>query len=196
MESGEKNRGIVGYTGMKLDRIFCKKLILYVFVAYFLIFLSAWIICFGLDDIAVCTETGNVSFVTREHQLQTYDAEGNLLYSVEVDNPSGGSFAVAYVDGRLHVNLIRRNTVLVFDENGEIIQTLEVSEEELQSVYYPDDFSQKWAFRYYETDTHVYKYTHPRFWRFLFVRDEIVLKIEDKESQTEVIIWRLYELDE
>ena len=43
---------------------------------------------------------------------------------------------------------------------------------------------------FFETDTHIYRYTYPSLWRGLLFNDEVVVKIIDNETEEEIVLWK------
>ncbi|MBQ8441544.1 MAG: hypothetical protein IJX19_12850, partial [Clostridia bacterium] len=52
--------------------------------------------------------------------------------------------------------------------------------------------SDSWGYSF-TTDTHVYRYRHPSFCRWLIFQRTVDFEITDVESEETILIWELYE---
>jgi hypothetical protein len=132
-------------------------------------------------------QTGAITFLNRDYELKTYDRFGNLIYDTELFNTRGGYAHLDYEDGLLTVYVLRTEEVRKYDENGNLIDQQNDSED---PPYAWDTWERDSRSFFFETDTHIYRYTYPSLWRGLFFNDEVVVKIIDKETKEEIVLWK------
>ena len=110
-----------------------------------------------------------------------------MIYDIKLQNIGGGYAHLDYEESLLIVHVLRRDEIRKYDEEGNLIEQQVVDE---PITYAWDTWQRDSKSFFYETDTHIYRYTYPTFWRHLFINDEVVVKIINKETQTEFLIWK------
>lgn len=171
---------------MKVNISF-KKVAILLLTLYLLFNFIRYITADYILNAVVNEENGNVSFLTHDCELRTYDAQGNLLYSKRLD--LDGTALLKYYDGRLYVYELRTEIFYSLDDQGEIDdQFAHEYSEEMKS--WLDWESDSWGY-YLSTDTYVYLYRKPNFWRFLIFQRTVDFEITDVESKETIILWDL-----
>ena len=165
-----------------------KKIAMILIVVYLLLNAIRCITSNSIADAAVNEECGTVSFfITPDNELKSYDVHGTLLYSKKFD--FFGSADLEYHNGQLHVYELRTDTVYVLNERGEIVDQ---STYDGQMNTWMNWESDSWGYSF-TTDTHVYRYRHPNFGRWLIFQRTVDFEITDVESEETILIWELYE---
>ena len=172
---------------MKDWKITAKKTVIIALVVLICISIARYCVKNTVIDAAVNEQTGAITFLNRDYELKTYDRFGNLIYDTELFNTRGGYAHLDYEDGLLTVYVLRTEEVRKYDENGNLIDQQNGSED---SPYAWDTWERDSRSFFFETDTHIYRYTYPSLWRGLLFNDEVVVKIIDKETEEEIVLWK------
>lgn len=172
---------------MKDWKITAKKIVIIALVVLICISIARYCVKNTVIDAAVNEQTGAITFLNRDYELKTYDRFGNLIYDTELFNTRGGYAHLDYEDGLLTVYVLRTEEVRKYDENGNLIDQQNASED---SPYAWDTWERDSRSFFFETDTHIYRYTYPSLWRGLLFNDEVVIKIIDKETEEEIVLWK------
>ena len=172
---------------MKDWKITAKKAVIIAIVVLICISIARYCVKNTVIDAAVNEQTGAITFLNRDYELKTYDRFGNLIYDTELFNTRGGYAHLDYEDGLLTVYVLRTEEVRKYDENGNLIDQQNESED---SPYAWDTWERDSRSFFFETDTHIYRYTYPSLWRGLLFNDEVVVKIIDKETEEEIVLWK------
>ena len=172
---------------MKDWKITAKKIVIIALVVLICISIARYCVKNTVIDAAVNEQTGAITFLNRDYELKTYDRFGNLIYDTELFNTRGGYAHLDYEDGLLTVYVLRTEEVRKYDENGNLIDQQNASED---SPYAWDTWERDSRSFFFETDTHIYRYTYPSLWRGLLFNDEVVVKIIDKKTEEEIVLWR------
>ena len=172
---------------MKDWKITAKKIVIIALVVLICISIARYCVKNTVIDAAVNEQTGAITFLNRDYELKTYDRFGNLIYDTELFNTRGGYAHLDYEDGLLTVYVLRTEEVRKYDENGNLIDQQNESED---SPYAWDTWERDSRSFFFETDTHIYRYTYPSLWRGLLFNDEVVVKIIDKETEEEIVLWK------
>ena len=140
-------------------------------------------------DAAVNNESGMITFLTLDYELKTYDQSGNLLYETKLTETDGGYAFLDYQGGKLFVQILRTDELWIYDESGELISKQE-NTKSIERAW--EDWNRDSGSYCYETDTHIYCYTYPKYWRYLFSggRDEIMIRITEKKTQKDIVLWQ------
>ena len=172
---------------MKDWKITAKKIVIIALVVLICISIARYCVKNTVIDAAVNEQTGAITFLNRYYELKTYDRFGNLIYDTELFNTRGGYAHLDYEDGLLTVYVLRTEEVRKYDENGNLIDQQNESED---PPYAWDTWERDSRSFFFETDTHIYRYTYPSLWRGLLFNDEVVVKIIDKKTEEEIVLWR------
>lgn len=172
---------------MKDWKITAKKIVIIALVVLICLSIARYCVKNTVIDAAVNEQTGAITFLNRDYELKTYDRFGNLIYDTELFNTRGGYAHLDYEDGLLTVYVLRTEEVRKYDENGNLIDQQNESED---SPYAWDTWERDNRSFFFETDTHIYRYTYPSLWRGLLFNDEVVVKIIDKETEEEIVLWK------
>ena len=172
---------------MKDWKITAKKIVIIALVVLICISIARYCVKNTVIDAAVNEQTGAITFLNRDYELKTYDRFGNLIYDTELFNTRGGYAHLDYEDGLLTVYVLRTEEVRKYDENGNLIDQQNDSED---PPYAWDTWERDSRSFFFETDTHIYRYTYPSLWRGLLFNDEVVVKIIDKKTEEEIVLWK------
>lgn len=172
---------------MKNWKITAKKTVIIALVVLICISIARYCVKNTVIDAAVNEKTGAITFLNRDYELKTYDRFGNLIYDTELFNTRGGYAHLDYEDGLLTVYVLRTEEVRKYDENGNLIDQQNDSED---PPYAWDTWERDSRSFFFETDTHIYRYTYPSLWRGLLFNDEVVVKIIDKKTEEEIVLWK------
>ena len=172
---------------MKNWKITAKKTVIIVLVVLICISIARYCVKNTVIDAAVNEQTGAITFLNRDYELKTYDRFGNLIYDIELLNTSEGYAHLDYEEGLLIVHVLRTEEVRNYDENGNLIDQQNDSED---PPYAWDTWERDSKSFFFETDTHIYRYTYPSLWRGLLFNDEVVVKIIDNETEEEIVLWK------
>ena len=170
---------------MKIGKLHLKKFIVIAIVAFILFSIFRYCVKNSIIDAAVNEQTGAITILNRDYELKTYDRYGNMIYGIKLLNTGGGYAHLDYEDGLLIVHVLRTDGVRKYDEEGNLVEQQTLDE---PITYAWDVWQRDSKSFFYETDTHIYRYTYPSFWRHLFIKNEVVVKIIDKETQKEIIL--------
>ena len=158
-----------------------------ILAVFFLGNFRGWVTSDHIIDADVNLCNGNLSFLTREYEIHTYDRFGNFLYKTELINSGGGYASLEYIEGKLHVKNYRTPDLYVLDEKGEVV---------LHSTY--TEYKKEWQgwtrtpLAYvFTTDTTIYQYHIPNYWKYIYGERNFSIEITDVETQTSVTIWQL-----
>ena len=155
-------------------------IVVFIFVSFFQYCARDFIV-----DAAVNPETGDITILNLDYELKTYDQYGNLMYEFKILDTNGGYAHLRYENQVLLVYVLRTYEVRKYDQTGNLIEELPGG----KPIPYAWDTWQRDSKSYfYETDTYCYSYTKPSFWRYLFVKDDVVVKITDKETNIKTIL--------
>ncbi len=141
----------------------------------------------NIVDADVNLISGEISFLTLQYEIYTYDRFGNFLYKTELINSGGGYASLEYIAGNLHVKNYRTPDLYVLNEKGEVV---------LHSTY--TEYKKEWqgwmrtSLAYvYTTDTTIYQYHIPNYWKYICGERNFSIEITDVETQTSKTIWKL-----
>ena len=140
-------------------------------------------------DAAVNPENGTVTFLTLDYELKTYDQSGNLIYETKLMKTQGGYAYLDYQENKLLVQVLRTDELRYYDESGNLIS----QQTDTNSIEWEwDDWERDSKSYYYETDTHIYRYTYPRYWTYLFSggKGEVTFLITEKDTNNDIVVWR------
>lgn len=172
---------------MKIGKLHLKKIIVIAIVAFILFSIFRYCVKNSIIDAAVNEQTGAITILNRDYELKTYDRYGNMIYDIKLLNTGGGYAHLDYEESLLIVHVLRTDEIRKYDEGGKLIEQQVVDE---LITYAWDNWQRDSKSFSYETNTHVYRYTYPMFWRYLFIKDEVIVKMTDKETQKEIILWK------
>ena len=140
-----------------------------------------------VHDATVCEETGNLSFLTADYRIMTYNTSGELLWEASLTDHKGGYGHVNYCDGCLQVEVYRSNLLITYDENGNVVNKEEVVHED-----FVPDWEHSWnknkKQKQFSTNSHEYIYAYPSLWEVLRGNDEVFFTIRSIDTEEEVRI--------
>lgn len=167
-----------------------RKIIFIVILLYLLLSFVRHITRDSLFSAAVNPENGTVTFLTTfDYELKTYDQSGNLIYETTLTENAGGYAYLDYQENKLLVYVLRTDELHCYDESGNMISR----QTDIKSIGRAwNHWERDSKSYYYETDTHIYRYTYPRYWTFLFSggKGEVTFLITEKDTNNDIVVWR------
>ena len=165
-----------------------KKLLLFVLAISVALIMMMFAATDHISDAAVNIENGNVSVFRSGGFVDTYDSDGKLLYSKKVEYNSGGAAYLDYIDGDLHIKMLRNDIVVIWDENGEMIKKEAYFLTEADGEW-NDGWSKQSTAYTLKNGSVTYRYDNQNFFKIVFARKVRCFEIYNSDSDEKITVW-------